>query len=162
MANTNGILHQLERKATISQADPERYTNIARVAASLSRRNVDQAICELINEAHSRLVVLCYERDDTGRLVNVDEVTGRVQIPLPFGKAGHKKWGLSPSEADTFRRIMFTRQRQGLPLFFFDRSRRAWYVALGDYPALPVLAEWNIGLNEYRDARANGGGKGRD
>jgi hypothetical protein len=154
MASTNGIFHQLERKAQISQATPERYTTIQRAAAQLSRRNVDQAVCELINEAHSRLVMLCYERDDTGRLVNVDEVTGRIQIPLPWGKMGFKKWGLSDSEAVALRRIMFSRQRVGLPLFFFDRSRRSWFLALREYPHLPVLAEWEIGIGEYRAARS--------
>ncbi len=150
MAASNGIW---ARKMAISNADPDRYTAIQRAAQALSRRNVDQAVCELLNEAHSRLIVLCYEYDDTGRLVNVDAPTGKLLIPLPWGKAGYKKWGLAPSEADTFRRIMFARQHNGLPLFFFDRSRRAWFVNLREYPALPVLAEWEIGVGEYRAAR---------
>jgi hypothetical protein len=154
MVASNGILHALERKTAISNAQPERYTAIQRAADNLSRRNVDQAVTELINEAHSRLILLCYERDDTGHLVNVDEVTGRVQIPLPWGRAGYAKWGLAPSEADTFRRIMFSRQRSGLPLFHFDRSRRSWFLALHDYPALPVLKEWEVSVGEYRAARS--------
>jgi hypothetical protein len=153
MANGNNILATLERKTAISTAQPERYTHIARAAQTLSRRTVDQATTELLNEAHSRLILLCYERDDTGHFVNVDEVTGKVLIPLPWGKKGHAKWGIAPSEADVFRRIMFARQRLGLPLFHFDRSRRSWFLALHDYPALPVVAEWEIGVGEYRAAR---------
>jgi hypothetical protein len=153
MANGNNILHALERKAAISTAQPERFTHIQRAAEALSRRAVDQATTELLNEAHSRLIVLCYERDDTGHLVNVDERTSKVLIPLPWGKKGYAKWGLSPSEGDCMRRIMFARQRQGLPLFSFDRSRRSWFVDLREYPALPVLAEWEIGVGELRTAR---------
>jgi hypothetical protein len=152
MAN-GSIFRAIERKPAISTTRPERYTNIQRAADNLSRRNVDAAVTELINEAHSRLIVLAYERDDAAHLVNVDAATGKLLIPLPWGKAGYKKWGLAPSEADAFRRVMFSRQRAGLPLFFFDRSRRSWFLALADYPALPVLSEWNIGVGEYRAAR---------
>jgi hypothetical protein len=153
MANGNNILHTLERKAAISNAQPERYTAIQRAAQTLSRRTIDAAVTELLNEAHSRLILLCYERDDTGHLVNVDERTGKILVPLPFGKKGHVKWGIAPSEADTFRRIMFARQRTGLPLFHFDRSRRSWFVNLASYPALPVVAEWEVTVQEYRAAR---------
>jgi hypothetical protein len=153
-ANANGIFHQLERKAELSNATPERHLSLRRAAEQLSRRNVDQAVTELLNEAHSRLITLCYERDDTGQLVNVDGATGKVLIPLPWGKKGYAKWGLSPSEADTLRRIMFARQRTGLPLFHFDRSRRSWFLNLASYAALPVVAEWEIGVIEYRAARS--------
>jgi hypothetical protein len=158
--NNNGIVRIIERKERIAQASPTRHTNIQRAAQSLSRRNVDQAITELLNEALGRLTVLCYERGDDGQLVNVDGVTGRVLVPLPWGKAGYAKWGLSPSEGDTMRAIMFTRQRNGVPLFFFDRSRRAWFVNLEDYPdgevVLAQIQEWEIGVAEYREARAKG------
>jgi hypothetical protein len=81
------------------------------------------------------------------------DITGRILLPLPWGKKGYAKWGIAPSEADCMRRIMFARQRTGLPLFHFDRSRRSWFLALADYPALPVLSEWEIGVSEYRAAR---------
>jgi hypothetical protein len=150
---TNGIFHTIARKESVEGLQPSRHTNIQRAAESLSRLNVDTAIVELLNEAHSRLIVLCYQRDNSGALVNVDGATGRILIPLPWGKAGCAKWGLTVTEGETMRRIMFARQRSGLPLFHFDRSRRSWYVALADYPTLPVVAEWNIGVTEYRAAR---------
>jgi hypothetical protein len=157
---SNGFFHTLARKESVGSVQPVRYTTIQRAAASLSRLNVDQATTELINEAHSRLITLCYQRDDTGHLVNVDAATGKILIPLPWGKAGHAKWGLTPSEGDAFRRIIFNRQRHGVPLFFFDRSRRAWYIDLVDHPVLPVVGEWDIAVNEYREARAEGGTRG--
>lgn len=156
----NNILQTFTRKDAIAQTSPQRHTSIQRAAEALSRRNVDQATTELLNEALARLVLLTYERDDTGSFCNVDGATGKMMIPLPWGKAGYAKWGLSPSEADTMRRIMFIRQRVGLPLFFFDRNRRSWFVNLADYPdgavVLAQLKEWEIGVGEYREARGRG------
>jgi hypothetical protein len=161
MNNHNGVVATVVRKSAIAQASPQRHTTIQRAAEALSRRNVDQATCEVLNEALARLTMLCYERDDTGHLCNVDPATGRVLLPLPWGKLGYTKWGLSPSEADAMRAIMLTRQRVGLPLFFFDRSRRSWYLNLADFPEASVvlaqLKEWEIGVGEYRAVRANGG-----
>jgi hypothetical protein len=94
---------------------------------------VDAAVVEVLNEALARLTWLCYERDEDGRLCNVDPATGRVLVPLPWGRAGHSKWGISPSEADTMRAIMLPRQRVGVPLFNFDRSRRAWFLNIAEY-----------------------------
>jgi len=72
------------------------------------------------------------------------------------GKVGHSKWGITETESQVFRRIMFTRQRLGLPLFHYDRSRRAWFLNLADYRdgrrILEQLAEWEISIEEYRNA----------
>src|SRR4051794_14368232 len=84
--NSGGIFQAHVRKEQIAAATPQRYTAIVRAAEALSRRNVDQAITELLNEALARLVRLCYERADDGALCNVDEATGRVLIPLPWAR----------------------------------------------------------------------------
>ena len=154
---TNSIVRMVERKGSIATMQPDRHTTIQRAAEALSLRVVDKAIVEVLNEALARLTQLCYERDETGTLVNVDPATGRVLVPLPWGRAGYSKWGLTSPEATAFRRVMFTRQRQGLPLFFYERSRRAWYLNLADYPegavVLAKLGEWEISVVEYRKAR---------
>ena len=154
---TNSIVRMVERKGSIATAQPDRHTTIQRAAEALSLRVVDAAIVEVLNEALARLTVLCYERDDNGVLVNVDAPTGRICVPLPWGRAGYAKWGLTFSEGEVMRRIMFTRQAQGLPLFFFERSRRAWYLNLKEYPSgkrvVAQLKEWEITVGEYRKAR---------
>jgi len=154
---TNSIVRMVERKGSIATAQPDRHTTIQRAAEALSLRVVDAAIVEVLNEALARLTVLCYERDDNGVLVNVDAPTGRICVPLPWGRAGYAKWGLTFSEGEVMRRIMFTRQAQGLPLFFFERSRRAWYLNLKEYPSgkrvLAQWVEWQITVGEYRKAR---------
>lgn len=156
----NRIIRMVDRKGDIAQTAPARHTHIQRAAEALSRRVVDAATVEVLNEALARLTLLCYERADDGQLCNVDAATGKVLVPLPWGKAGFAKWGLSDSEADAMRAIMFTRQRQGLPLFHFERSRRAWFLNLAEYPdgavVLAQLREWEIGAAEYRQARDKG------
>ena len=157
---TNNIVWMVERKGSISQTSPQRHTAIQRAAEALSRKVVDAATVEVLNEALARLTLLVYEHGDDGQLVNVDSATGKLLIPLPWGKKGYTKWGLSDSEADAMRLIMLTRMRVGLPLFHFDRSRRAWFLNLAEYPdGGPVLAqlkEWEISGAEYRQARAKG------
>lgn len=150
---TNSIIRAVARKEIVAQASPQPRTTLQRAAETLSRRNVDNATIELLNEALARVTLLCYERDEGGVLCNVDGATGKVVIPLPWGRGGYKRWGISVTEADAMRAIMFARQRNGVALFSFDRSRRAWYLNLRDYPALPRLSEWTISLAEYREAR---------
>lgn len=160
--NDQNIMRIVKRKQDLTS--PQRHTNLQRAAEALSLRNVDQATVELLNEALGRLVLLVYERGEDGQLCNVDPATGKLLIVPPWGKKGHRKWGLAPSEADAMRAIMLRRQREGLPLFAFDRSRRAWFANLADFPegkvVIAQLREWEITIGEYRQARAYGGATG--
>ena len=73
---TRNVIRTVARKEGVAQAKPSRHTVVRRAAQALSRRNVDAATTELLNEALGRLTVLCYERDATGHLCNVDPATG--------------------------------------------------------------------------------------
>lgn len=158
MTNSNGVQRTLQRKADILAAHPKRHTAIRRAAESLTRRNADQAIAELLNEALQACVRLCYERNDDGTPANVDGVTARILVPLPWGKAGHRRWGLRRGEAEALRAILFARQAQGNGLFLYDRSRRSWYLNVADYPTLRLaggyVAQHPIGVTEYRQVRS--------
>lgn len=154
--NTNRIVQTIRRKGYITAAHPQRHSTLRNAAQALSRRNADGAIAELLNEALQRLVALCYEVDEGG-LCNVDSVTGRILIPLPWGRAGYARWGLKPQEGNIMRRVMFAWQRSGLPLFTYDRSRRAWFLNVYDFPTVAVAANWltqhQIDIAMYRAAR---------
>jgi hypothetical protein len=147
----------LERKAQLSTAEPQRHTTLRAAAESLSLRNVDGAVCELMNEALARLVVLVYEQD-AGGLCNVDGDTGRVLIPLPFGRNGYAKWGLRPQEANILREVLFVWEHDVPALLHYDRMRRSWFVNLRDYANIHLAKKWltkhQIGINDYRIARA--------
>ena len=162
MANSNGVLHQLDRKAAISQAQPERYTAIRKAADALSRHNVDAATCEVLNESLSRLVLLAYEQD-AGGLCNIDSATGRFLIPLPWGRNGHAKWGLRSQEANILRQILFDWQLTPPALLFYDRSRRAWFVNLAHFGSPGIAKAWlrahPITVGVYRATRAKRVGK---
>ncbi len=131
---TAQVVQTLARKIQPATAAPERHTGLRALADNLSLRLADAGTVELLTEAVHRLITLAYERDDAG-WVNVDPVTKRLLIPAPWGHAGRAVWGLYPSEADTLRAMLKTRQRgRYAPLFTYDRSRRSWLVALSHYP----------------------------
>jgi hypothetical protein len=157
MANSNGILATLERKAAISTAQPERYTALRTLADNISRKNIDMALCEYFNEVLSRLVLLAYEQD-AGGFANIDSVTGKFLVPMPMGRNGHARWGLKPSEANVLRQILFDWMLETPSLIHYDKSRRSWFVCLSAFPTIHVARAWlrahQITVTVYRSARA--------
>lgn len=147
----NNVIRTVGRKGIVRQSAPQRHTAVRRAAEALSLRAVDQATTELLNEALAAMTKLCYERDGTGHLCNVDEATGRLLTPCPWGKKGYSLWGLRAMEGNVLRRILFNRQREGISLFEYDPSRRAWYLDM-TYLEGTVPGEWEITIREYRRA----------
>jgi hypothetical protein len=102
-------------------------------------------------------VLLAYEQD-AGGLCNVDGATGRLLIPLPWGRNGYARWGLRPQEANILRQILFDWQYSGPSLLLYDRARRAWYVNLYDFDHSDVAKGWlakhQVSIGVYRSARA--------
>jgi hypothetical protein len=176
MANTNptlgtplgtggtGVFDALARKGSVSTTQPPRHTALRQAAESLSRRNVDMAIVELYMECMQRLTQLAYETSE-GTLCNVDSVTHRFLIAVPWGRNGHQRWGLSRSEGIVLREMIQTRQAQtdSRPpgLFLYDRTRRSWRVSFFDYDTLQdAQAYWQrypLSVQQYRDARSRRG-----
>ena len=160
MAASNGIFHQLDRKAQISATTPERHTTIQRAAEALSRRNADAAIVELFSEAMQRLTLLAFERDGDD-YCNIDPVTHRLLIPAPWGRAGHRRWGITRGESDVLRAMIFARQMQteGRPpgLWLYDRERRSWRLNVWDFDTLAdgqmYWQRWPLSVPEYRQVR---------
>ena len=147
----------MERKAQLSTATPPRHTRLRAAAESLSLRNVDAATCELMNEALARLVLLAYEVD-AGGLCNMDGATGKLLIPLPWGRNGYARWGLRPQEANILRQVLFDWQSGAPMLLLYDRARRAWYVNLADFANVHLAKKWlkqhQVTIEVYRAARA--------
>lgn len=156
----DNLLQTIERKQSIAQVSPQRHSTLRAAAQSLSLKNVDAAAVELMAEALNRLVLLVYEVDDDGSACNVDlRGGGRLLVPAPWGRAGHKRWGLTPSEANILRALMLARQKKGkmAPLFAYDGMRKSWYLNIFDFPsyeaALAYLTKHPITVGEYRQAR---------
>lgn len=167
MNNHNGIIATVARKQTMMEAAPARHMTVQRAAEAISRRNADAAIVELFMEAMQRLTLLAYEQDDHG-YCNIDAVTGKLLIPAPWGRAGHKRWGITPSESVVLREMVQQRQigRAGRApgLWLYDRTRRCWRLNLFDFDTLrdgqAYWQRWPLSVTEYREARSKrlGGG----
>jgi hypothetical protein len=166
MVASNGVFHQLERKADIATTTPERYSAIRQAAEALSRRNATAAILELFMEAMQRLTLLAYERDDDG-YINIDPVTHRLLIPAPWGRVGHRRWGITRTESEGLRAMIFARQAQtdGRPpgLWLYDRTRRSWRLNVWDFDALTDGQRyWQrhpLSIQDYRQARRPSGSR---
>ena len=171
MRITNGVPQEVQvvqRKYEVRASAPAQHTQersgvLALAAEALSRRNLLTARCELANEALSLLVGLLYEKDAGGDPCNVDPETWRILVPMPWGRIGHKQWGLRTSEAVCMRWIMLRRQAQWTQaqrpmLVSYDPSSRAWLLNLKDYrhsdAALFWLSKSKIKLGEWRAAQA--------
>lgn len=150
------IPETLERKTEVSNAAPARHSLLRQAAVDLSLKNVDMAVCELLNEALTKAVYMAYEQDEGG-LCNVDSATGRLLIPAPWGRSGHAKWGLRTTESDILRAILLQWQGDTPSLFRYDRARRSWFVSLHDYANIHLAKRWlakhpiDVGL--YRGIR---------
>ena len=120
---------ELARTETVAgaQGNVERFSPLRSLATNLSRRGVAQAKVELMNHAVATAVDLCLECDPDGRPANVDHITGAVLVPLPWGEAGYKMWGLRVTECRQLRYILRRRaEHDRPPLFDYDPQMRRW------------------------------------
>ena len=110
---------------------------------------------ELFNQVIAAACDLCLETDPDGRPANVDHVTGAVLVPLPWGEAGYKMWGLRITECRQLRYILRQRaERDRPPLFDYDPQMRRWVFARSwsRRTAASYLSLSPITLAEYRAA----------
>lgn len=138
------IVKVVERKSEVIAAQPKRHTPIRSAAEALTRRNVAQAKAELLSEALWAAVALCYERDDSGSLCNVDSVSGRCLLPLPWGRQGHRRWGLRYLESVLLRAILrdFQQAKGEAPVLVYDPLSRGWHLNIFDYPTHRQALAW--------------------
>lgn len=105
------------------------------------------------NEAIYKLVALIYTPDTDGLFCNVDPRTGLLLIPAPWGREGHKSYGLRQTEAILARMILLGRQRQleklkpaererHPQLFYYVPDWRKWTANLDAYPTYEAALNW--------------------
>jgi hypothetical protein len=154
------IVRIVGRKGAIMAASPKQHMPVRAAAEALSRRNVAQAKAEVLSEALWALVTLCYEADDTGALCNVDGATGRLLVPAPMGRVGHRRWGLRYTESEVLRAILmgWQRARGEPPLLTYDSVSRGWHLNIFDYATHPAALGWlqrhPITAGQWRSAYA--------
>lgn len=135
-----------ERKEGIASAKLRAgRQRLGNVAAALSLRGQMKARAELCNEAVGVLIRLAWQSDTDGGPANVDIVTGRVLVALPWGEKGHRAYGLRSTEQRALRRYMFDLQNHkpaGAPIFTYDPTSRSWYLNYFDHNSASALEYW--------------------
>lgn len=154
------LVEEIERKNVIRIANqPATYVKqrIAEAAKGLSLAGSAQVRCELVNESLCKLTTVLYEQDGDGTLANVEVVTERILIPVPWGSSGWKLWGLRYWEARTLAKILRVRveNRRKLPVLFdYSAESRNWYINVDTYPtvdaALVYLQKHPVSLHEWK------------
>ena len=131
---TNGT----ERKTGTLDTTPALHTPLRIVAEALTRRKLAGARADMLNEALQQFTTVLYDQDASGQLCNADEGTGQILLPVPWGRAGHRKWGLRYTESVVLRRILMVHQgvherSQRPALFLYDADTRTWSINLTDF-----------------------------
>ena len=126
------------------------------VAGQLSRRGRLAASAELCNEAVTQLLRLAWQADTDGYAANVDQVTGRLLVPAPWGDNGYRAYGLRSTEGRALRAYMMGlqgKQGAGAPIFTYDGLSRSWYLNIFDHTPESSLAywtKWGLTDKQYR------------
>ena len=127
------------------------------VAAQLSRRGRLAASAELCNEAVTQLLRLAWQADTDGYAANVDQVTGRLLVPAPWGDNGYRAYGLRSTEGRALRGYMMGlqgKQGAGAPIFTYDGLSRSWYLNHFDHTpqsSLDYWKRWGLSDKAYRE-----------
>ncbi len=166
------VENYLQRATDIRHGTTPTATVKARMAAAaneLSLAGTMRAHLDVAVESMAAIINILYHADDDGQPCNFDRVTGRILLPLPWGRSGWRAWGLRQWEATILRRILLERSRERrrhAPLFDFNAEARTWHLAYVDYPTVdaalgwlkkdaPSLPEWRTAVTEHRDYHAD-------
>lgn len=148
----------VERKIDIRLSKPREYIRqrFEQETSNLSLAGQMAACVELVNEALCRLTELLYEADVDGEFANVDSVTWRILIPVPWGSQGWRLWGLRAWEAESFRKLLMLRgeMQRHISLYDYNAQARTWHLNLNKYPtyaqAMLYLERHPITLQDWR------------
>jgi hypothetical protein len=128
-------------------------------AEQITQTGAIAAHVAVMQEAIAKLLRMLYEIDADGTQANYD-YDGKILIPVPWGNAGWRVWGLRKWEADCLRRVLKSRLRKGYPTpFDFSTTSLRWYLRIDLYPTLDHAIDWlqedGIGIKEWRGALEN-------
>jgi hypothetical protein len=149
----------VERKHEIrTLPQPPQYVRqrIAQAAQELDKAGSMAIHIELANEALCKLTAMLYRCDSDGFFANVDNRTGRLLVPAPWGNAGWKRWGLRYWEACTLRGVLMARvtKPRHVALFDYNTVSRTWALDVGSYATLDkaqaYLQHCAVSLAEWR------------
>ncbi len=136
---SNGIVREFTQRKDQEESIAETILRYGRqrvgdIATHLSRKGAAAASAEICNGRVNVLIELAYQEDETGPC-NRDPLTGRLLVPVPWGRK-RTVYQLRATEADILRRHMMglARAARPVPLFLYDGDTRCWYLNQWDYP----------------------------
>lgn len=106
------------------------------------------------NEVIFSITSILYEKNNN-RLININELSGKILIPVPWGANGCREWGVTRWEAGILRNILFVKMRsiEIVPLYQYADDLKRWTINLIDYPtadkALEHIKKHPINVLEY-------------
>jgi hypothetical protein len=136
------VLEQEDKRRTEILAPQTRHTKMRELAENLGRRNIGTAKARTLMKKLYDFVLELYDVDDVGTPWNVDRCDGRILIPVPWGKKGHRYWKLRQSEADILRAVVLHHwSKLDRPPFIYSPELRHWYLSL-EYKGVEQVIEW--------------------
>jgi hypothetical protein len=110
-------------------------------AEAIGRRNIATTKARTLTAAVLAFVDELYDRDTAGAWWNVD-VDGRILIACPWGRAGHRLWGLRRSEGDILRMLAMHWQQADATPFVYSPTVRQWYLDINLYRTPVDVVQW--------------------
>lgn len=141
---------------------------MAQENVELSRLAYYRELVSIADETLFKLASVLYEVDDQAVLINVDPVTHRILLPLPWGDDGWRIWkAFRHNEAVALRGVLLARVRESrwVPLFDYNDTTRKWHLSAKDYgnaehaqgylKSCPIqVSEWRQAADAYRSIKS--------
>lgn len=156
--NLQNSLHQVQKVR--AAAIPENYLKQRLAEVAKIRSLAGDALARIgeCEEAVLKLLDLLYQKDTDNAFCNIDNQTGKILCPLPWGQAGYKLWGLRDLSATVLRHWFMRRSANdnpARPALFIYKADRRWYLNVEDYGTKELawrflgkekltLADWRI------------------
>lgn len=138
------LTNQSKRQRAILENHPDRHTRIRQTAEAIGRYNIATAKARTLETAVRAFVAELYDREpESQALWNIDSADGRILIPCPWGRAGHRRWGLRRGEGDILRMLAMHWQNIDSP-FVYSPLLRQWYLDISTYPIPGAVMAWLV------------------
>lgn len=122
---------------------------VQKTSDQIDRSNETALTVNKFNECLLKIIDLIFKQTDN-QYVNIDYVTHKILIPLPWGSNGYKVWGLRQYESEIFRKIMLAiseGKRRDKIMFFYSKESRCWFFNLEKFSTLEVAITYTPTIN---------------
>lgn len=133
---------ETKRRSAILAHQVDRHTPIRQAAEAIGRRNIATTKARTLTTAVLAFVDQLYDRNEYGAWWNIDPADGRILIACPWGRAGHRLWGLRRGEGDILRMLAMHWQQADSTPFVYSPTVRQWYLDISQYRTPVDVVQW--------------------